>query len=205
MEANYQAAWVPDDDSARSWPDALALAVDWIAGRCQEEDASAVLITNAFGSPAYPDVLARIGPYEHITPRSSPASNGEGPVLAFVPTPKAMDLAIRLARNSSLAVVESRSLYPLRGWARGVGAVNLVDPGGAMAPLDATLATAVESLRMCGNNGYTDTYGKRDAKRILGDLKQQGLLDIDDLVGAVAAVGIRHESAERLRKLANSA
>lgn len=205
MEAIYQAAWVPDDDPQRPWDEALGLAVAWIADRCQEEGATAVLVTNAFGSPAYPEVLAGLGRYEHVTPRSSSASDGQGPALAFVPNPKAMDLAIWLARGSSLAVVESSTEHPLRGWARGVGAINLVDPGVVLAPLDPQLTEAVESLRMCGNNGYVDTYGKRDAKRILAGLKQRGILDVDEIVGAVAAVGIRHEAADRLRKFAESA
>ncbi|GAA0704942.1 hypothetical protein GCM10010193_69970 [Kitasatospora atroaurantiaca] len=205
MEVTYQAAWVPDDDPHRPWEEALALAAEWVADRCEAENALAVLVTNAFNSPSYPAVLARLGGYDHVTPRSSAQIAGERPTLAFVPVPKAMDLAVHLARNSSLAVVESRNLYPLSAWARGVGAINLLDPDGAIAPLDARLAEAVEDLHMCGNNGYVDNYGKRDAKRILAGLKQQGILDIDEIVGAVSARGIRHEAAARLRELAAKA
>ena len=82
-------------------------------------------------------------------------------MLSYVPTLKDLEFATGLARKSSLAVVESIST-PLRGWAAWLGALNLVT-GAPTAVLPETTREAVERLKSCGNNGFADDYGKRDA------------------------------------------
>jgi hypothetical protein len=67
--------------------------------------------------------------------------------------------------------------------------LNLVT-GAPTAVLPETTREAVERLKSCGNNGFADDYGKRDALRIISGLHERGCLDQDLLVGAVFAAGV---------------
>ncbi|MCX4407042.1 MULTISPECIES: hypothetical protein [unclassified Streptomyces] len=72
-------------------------------------------------------------------------------VLAYVPDAKTLEFAAGLARNSSLAAVEGTNLFPLRGWAAQVNAVDLTRPKDEADGLDARLASLlVRFLRTGG-------------------------------------------------------
>lgn len=180
-------AWVPDDDPGRDWGLAAQLAVDWIEERRRQERSQGILVTNTLGHLGVPELERFEKKYQRVSPRSS-RRDSRGPVLSYVPTLKDLEFATGLARKSSLAVVESFST-PLRGWAAWLEALNLVT-GAPTAVLPETTREAVERLKFCGNNGFADDYGKRDALRIISGLHERGCLDQDLLVGAVFAAGV---------------
>jgi hypothetical protein len=73
---------------------------------------------------------------------------------------------------------------PVLGWAGQVHAANLVT-GQPTEPAP-DLAEHLDRLLVAGNNGYSDHPGKRDARRILAELRDEGLLD-EDIPSALAA------------------
>lgn len=117
-------------------------------------------------------------------------------VLAYVPDLEQLEFASRLARDGSLAVVETAS-HPLIGWARWCKALNL-RTGEREDALPAEVADRIERLRFCGNNGFTRGFGRNQALRIL----REDLRDVDrDLVwGGLLAAGQGASGIERLRK-----
>jgi hypothetical protein len=143
----YRAAWVPDGEPDRDWDVAVCLAVDWIERQRARapEGATAMLVTNTVGVESSVPSLARFAQrHRHTTPRSrGHVGRGVGPVLAYVPDARAMELAISLASGSSLVVVEGDFL-PVRGWALEVGAVDLTMPDDQPKALDPRPAEAIE-------------------------------------------------------------
>lgn len=93
-----------------------------------------------------------------------------------------------LARGSSLAVVETVQ-FPLAGWAAWLEATNLLT-GEATQPLPDNLRNAIERLKFYGNNGFGDDFGRRQARTILADLRADGSLDQDAILGALLAAGV---------------
>ena len=196
-------AWVPDDDPERDWSIAAGLAARWVDDRCREEGAGGVLVTNTldFHGVAELDEFER----RHVrtsrrSARSRMRSRG-GPVLAYVPYADDLQFAMRLARSSSLAAVETVS-FPLRGWAAWLGAWNLVTNDQTPALPD-NVKDAVDRLKFYGNNGFGDDFGKRQARSILVGLRSQGALNRDVLVGAALAAGISARGTTNLGRLLN--
>ncbi|WP_406554113.1 hypothetical protein [Streptomyces sp. YS-3] len=195
---------MPDDDPERGWDVAADLAVDWIRRECVEQGATGVLVLNAFGAEQQVPSLRRFaGEHRVTTPRASRdrAGRGTGPVLAYVPDEKTLDFAMRLARASSLAVVESVHGFPLKGWARELGAVDLTRPDEQPASLNPELAAAIDRLDFYKNNGFGDRFGKQQAEHILQDLRGAGILESDVILGALAARGASDRAVRNLRKL----
>ncbi|MGW0294749.1 hypothetical protein [Streptomyces tuirus] len=199
-----RAAWVPDDDPERDWEIAAALAVEWVRQECAEQGAIAVLVLNAFGVEQQLPSLRRFAAEHAVTtPRASRhrVGRGTGPVLAYVPDERTLDFAADLARGSSLAVVESIHGFPLCGWARQLGAIDLTRPDGQTEPLGSELAEAIDRLDFYKNNGFGDKFGKHQAQRILQGLRGAGLLDRDIVLGALAAKGASDRAVRNLGKL----
>lgn len=202
MASNYRAAWVPEGRD-RSWDEDVDLALDWLEQEMADAGSrSAVLVTNTKDiSGMAPRLIQFANRNVHTTPRSSYSVDVPRgvPVMAFVPSDKAFDLASSLARGSSLVVVES-ILTPLGGWAEAVGALDLT---GTHQPAERTpdLAEALDRLDFCGNNGWGDDYGRRDALRILQELKAKGLLEKEALLGDMRARGHDTGRLKRLRQL----
>jgi hypothetical protein len=90
----------------------------------------AVLVTDIKGEYHGVEPFEHCQPDRHVSPRSLRLDFQPGAVIAHAPTPKALDLAIRLANRSALAVVEHPSPRRLEGWARVVGARNLLNGRG---------------------------------------------------------------------------
>lgn len=197
-------AWVPDDDPHRDWEVAAGLAVDWIRQECRQQGATGVLVLNGFGVEQQISSLRRFAAEHTVTtPRASRdrVVRGSGPVLAYVPDEKTLDFAARLARRSSLAVVESIHGFPLQGWARQIGAVDLTRPDEQPEPLHPALAEAIDRLAFYKNNGFGDRFGKQQAQRILQDLRTAGRLERDVVLGALAARGASDRAVRNLGKL----
>ncbi|MGH9285334.1 MAG: hypothetical protein ACRD0M_06630 [Acidimicrobiales bacterium] len=163
-----------------------------------EEGADAVLVTNTLGH-LDPELEAFARRHTHTTRRAGRARVGPGigPVLAYVPYVDDLEFAMDLARGSSLAVVETAS-FPLEGWARWLGAWDLVNDE-ASAPLPGVLAGAVDRLAFYGNNGFGDDFGKRQATAILREL-----CAADEptrlLPSAVLAAGVSARGVAKLEK-----
>ncbi|MEB8342575.1 hypothetical protein [Streptomyces endophyticus] len=199
-----QAAWVPDDDPERDWEIAADLAVAWVRQQCTEQGASGVLVLNAFGvEQQIPSLRRFAAQYAVTTPRASRdrVGRGIGPVLAYVPDEKTLDFAAGLARGSALAVVEGAHRFPLEGWARQLGAIDLTRPDEQPEQLGSELAAAIDRLDFYKNNGFGDQFGKQQAQRILQDLRSAGLLERDVVLGALAAKGASDRAVRNLGKL----
>lgn len=194
-------AWIPDDDPDRDWSIAAGLAVRWVEDRCREERASGVLVTNALDHLGVPE----LDDFERRHTRTSRRAGrnrvgvGVGPVLSYVPHAEELEFAMRLARESSLAVVETVT-FPLSGWAAWLGAWNLVadEP---TPPLAGTIKSVVDRLVFYGNNGFGDDFGKRQARSILSELSHQGSLNRDLILGAVLAAGSSARATMNLGRL----
>ncbi len=192
-------AWVPDDDPERDWGVAFQLASDWVEDRLVDAGGQAVLVTNAKNDLGVSELEAFERRHVRTTRRASGIARGTGPVLSYVPYGEDLEFAMRLAKGSSLAVVETVS-FPLHGWASWLGATNLVT--NAKTPtLSSAVVDAVDRLRFYGNNGFTDQFGKRMARSILTDLRSSDALDPPALVGAVIAAGVSASGAARLSVL----
>lgn len=203
MPQTYRAAWVPDDDPERERDDALALGARWIDRAGGEPSAEPVLITDTRRSisPAVDQLAER---YQHVTPHASHhLPPGAAPVLAYVPSLKALESAIRLAQGSPLAVVESVA-HPMRGWALQVGALDLTRPHDAPVTMDARTADALSRLRTYSGNAFAPASDRRDAEAVLRQLDAEGLLDRDLVCGAMTAMELSGHAVKKLAKLIDS-
>ncbi|MFF1447467.1 hypothetical protein ACFVYF_04800 [Streptomyces sp. NPDC058274] len=206
--STLRAAWVPDDDPERDWQVAADLAVRWVEREAAEQDATAVLVLNAFGAEQTVPALRRLAQRHLVaTPRSGRqrVGSGVGPVLAYVPDAKTLEFATGLARGSSLVAVEGANLFPLRGWAAQVQAIDLTRPEDEAEEVDSRLTSALGRLKFYGNNGYGPPFDRQQAARVLDDLRSAGLLDRDVVLGAMAAQGISPNGLKRLGQLIDSA
>ncbi|MFJ9668721.1 hypothetical protein ACIRPP_29630 [Streptomyces sp. NPDC101219] len=181
--------------------------MDWVRQECHEQGATGVLVLNGFGVEQQVPSLRRFAAEHAVTtPRASRdrIARGVGPVLAYVPDEKTLDFAARLARGSSLAVVESIHGFPLQGWARQLGAVDLTRPDEQPVPFDSEVAEAIGRLDLYKNNGFGDSFGKQQARRILQGLRSAGNLERDVILGALAARGASDRAVRNLAKLIDS-
>jgi hypothetical protein len=199
---SYEAAWVPDDDPTRPWDDAVALAVPWVRARARP--GTAIVVTPTRHQLTYTGPLSDFATVnQSTTPRSRTRVTRGGPVLAYVPGAEELALAISLAHISALCVVETHT-NPVAGWAAEAGAVNLLRPDAVPRRLDPDLAEALERLRFYGTSAFTHPLDKDRARGILRDLHAAEKLDpvaADQLVSALAAMGVRAHGLTNLRKL----
>lgn len=202
MANNLRAAWVPDDDPHRDLETAAQIAADWISQECTDQHATGILVMNALGAeesnPALRQFAAK---HTRTTPRVRGSFHGVGPTLAYVPSAPTLHYAAGLARGSSIAVVEGRNLFPLQGWARALGAVDLTRPDELPAPIEPELAEPIDRLLVCSNNGFGDNYGKQQARRILEELRDEGLLHRDFTLGALLAYGVSDNGIRNLAQI----
>lgn len=195
---------MPDDDAERDWQVAADLAVRWVRQECTAQGVTGVLVLNALGVEGHSPSLRRFAAEHAVTtPRASRnrVERGVGPVLAYVPDEKSLDFAMGLARGSSLVVVEGIHTFPLSGWARQLGAVDLTRTKEGAREIDPALATAIDRMDFYKNNGFGDHFGKQQAHRILDDLRGAGQMDGDVILGALAARGASARAVKNLRKL----
>lgn len=195
------AAWVPDDDPERPWDEAAGLAADWIWERSEAEGVEPLLVTNTLqnsrGLERLEEIIQAGG---QATPQSKKRFN-RGPVLAYVPDERTLNLALDLAHGYSIAVVETVS-FPLAEWAAGVGAVNLLNGNASASSLsDNVIADLDHAVFFGGNNGWTRPHEKTHARNHLVRHVQAGVLTPEQAASYVMAVGVSDRGAERLRRL----
>lgn len=192
------AAWVPCPNSPEEHQAGLAAVERWVRQQEQRTGARSVLLTDTFGVD---DDIAAIGPYQRGTSYFSARHGGprtRGPVLAFRPTRKLVTVAQRMAL-AAICVWESTP--PVLGWAGQVHAINL-STGQTTVP-DPALADLLGKLVWAGNNGYHDEPGQRDARRILGEMADQGLLD-QDVPSALLAHNFSVAALDNIDKIIKS-
>jgi hypothetical protein len=112
-----------------------------------------------------------------------------------------MQLAIHLADGAALVAVEWGA-DPLVGWAMEVGAVD-VRTGEVTEDTRTDLQRdRLEQLRFVGSsNGWTDNYGKRDARRLLDEMREAGALDREVILGYMIAGGMSRSAVAQLASL----
>lgn len=98
-----------------------------------------------------------------------------------------------------MAVVETVQ-FPLVGWAAWLEATNLLT-GEPTPALPDHLRNAIDRLKLYGNNGFGDDFGRRRARTILADLRSDGILDGDTILGAVLAAGVSARGISQLGRL----
>jgi hypothetical protein len=90
-------------------------------------------------------------------------------VLVHCPTFDDLGYAASLARGSSVCATEWPDV-PLAGWASACGALNFVT--GETTPQPAgEVVELLDHLHFAGNNGWFDEPGKRDALRLVSELR----------------------------------
>lgn len=193
-------AWVPDNDPERDWSIAAQLAATWVDDRCSTERASGVLVTNALNHLGVPE----LDDFERRHARTSPRARdrvgrGAGPVLSYVPYAKELAFAMQLARNSSIAVVETIS-FPLAGWAARLGAWDLFEER-TTPPLPDSIGEVVDRLVFHGNNSFGDDFGKKRARSVLREMDLSAASQVDLLSGALLASGLSERAIKNLSRL----
>lgn len=202
MGTTYTAAWVPDDDPGRPWETSAALGVAWTEEQCAATGARGVLVTNVVDAVDYAPSLRRFADrHQHTTPRARSRGRATpGPVLVYAPDWAALEHAASLAGGHSLCVVESFAT-PLLGWAMETRAVDLTHPQDAPEPLDGALADALDRLSPYVDKGFGTSYDRKQAARVLDDLRGAGLLDAEVVLAAMAARGLPPDGIRRLGRL----
>lgn len=122
-----------------------------------------------------------------------------GPVVAYSPTIKGLQLAQRLS-GGWLGVVEWPSKW-FDGWARYMGATNAVT-GEKYGPMNAEALEAIADIEWSGNNGWPrrDTLVHGQARRAAAEARAAGLTGFD-ILGAMIAHGHSEDSIERLMSI----
>ncbi|MEU0102846.1 hypothetical protein [Streptomyces sp. NPDC006267] len=198
-DTTYTAAWVPDDDPARSPDVAAELAALWIQQQAEALHTKPVLVTQTKDQwtlgPGAIRKLARIS--DTVTDRSTRPSGHRRAVLAYLPRTRDMYRAIPYAHEGALAVVE-HGADPLSGWAMETLAVNLVD--GQLTPKtwNPDQQSLLENIHTYGNNGWTGGPGADNAALLVQELVANG-------VGSATILGFmvaRRHSEEAIDRLA---
>jgi hypothetical protein len=194
MRYEFDAAWVPFT-ADRTLEDAAAIAMRWAEDAAAIHHGPAVLVTDRIGEYHGHEPFDRYRRGRHVSPRSNRPDFQPGAVIAHVPPPGALELAMRLANGTALAVVEHPAPWRLAGWARTLGALDLITEQTTPA-LNPDLAKHLDHLTFYGNNGYTRGHGREGARRILTSLQNARLLDRDLVLSALAALGVSAHSLD---------
>lgn len=197
------AAWVPNDDPARPWADAVALAAEWIWTRSDVEQSAPMLVSNTRNAShlGYAHLKEIVHAGGHTTPQGA-IRNEHGPVLAFVPDERALRTAMDLARGHSLAVVEG-SVLSMHEWAANAEVVNLVTGQATSSAVPDDVRRDLDFIILdSGRSGWTGPEEKAQAQRYLADHIRAGRLTPDQAAAYVlASPSVTYTGAKRLRAL----
>ncbi|MFF5931616.1 hypothetical protein [Streptomyces hydrogenans] len=200
-ETTYSAAWVPNDDPARTLDVAAELAAAWVLRQAETLGTKPVLATPTQAEwSAGPDIIRSLSKsWDTTTERGTAPSEQQRAVLAYVPTYRGLYRLLPCVRDGALAVVEL-SPYFLSGWAMDSRAVNLVN--GQTTPEAWTPAqrTLLEDIDRYGNNGWAPGFDAEGAARLLPQLIADGV-DQNVILGFMVARGHDETSVERLASI----
>lgn len=198
---DYTAAWVPEDE-LRSWDDAAHPAIEWVLQQAEQQKRRPILVTPT--QHQWNAGTRRITWFANnlpaTTPRSKQASSFRRPALAFVPDYETMELAMRYANGSSLAVIETRT-SPLIGWAMEMKALDLVTSEVTPDTRSEYERDELERLHFYGNNGWSSGFGKDQGTRILRDLIRESDTTPAVILGYMLAKGHSSDAITGLAKL----
>jgi len=90
--------------------------------------------------------------------------------------------------------------YPLAGWAKAAGAIDLLS-GETAAPTDQATRQALDGLHFYGNNGWTRGFGADQTLRKLATMRDAGQLNKQLILGDMLARGHGHKAVVRLAAL----
>lgn len=183
----FEAAWLPHDP-ARTFDEAAELAIEWAEAQAARRGLPTVLVTDEKGAYAGNRLFDRFAKGRHASPRSPRVDVQPGAVVTHVPTPKALEVGIRLGRGNALVVTEHPQPWRLAGWAAMVGAHDLITDD--VQSLDPRLVELITELAWHGNNGYGDKPGRRDALRVLDTMRKEGVFDRDFVLSALGATDV---------------
>lgn len=204
MSVDYRAAWLPFDPDNGQTAAGLRLAVSWVERESKDQGRAALLVTPRKDIDQYEAPLREFAArHEWGTRRGGMRRRPAGgrPVLVHWPMFDDLVYASSLARGASLCATEWPGV-PLAGWASAVGALNLVTGETTPRPGDDMVAL-LDHLRFAGNNGWFDAPGKRDALRLLGELRAvDPRLDARFIAGYMLGMGKGASAVENLVKLA---
>lgn len=194
------AAWVPEQ-LKRDQDDDARMGIDWIEDQSRHLGVGALLLTETRDGKTYTPSLSDFAARQsHDTPRAR-SVRGPKAVLAHVPTRKVLDMAMGLARDTAICVIEGFAT-PVAGWAAQMAAIDLTSPEAPPTVVPPALQKAVDRLVFYGNNGYGPPFDRDRAVDVLRDLLAKGLLSADWLATAVLARHVSARGADRLYDLA---
>lgn len=171
------------------------LAIRWIVGQERASGRRAGLIT-----PRMTDYRGPIETFKRGRAHSSlrsPKPIGDGPVLVYCTGMDGLDKAASMDERAIAYVAWANDPW-LPGWAAIVEAVDLTSNRPVEPPAD-QVRELLDDLDFAGNNGWYDQPGKRDARRLLGQL--DGHVSRDYTAGAMLALGHSVRSVTDLRRL----
>ena len=135
-----------------------------------------------------------------VTERSGEVREG-GVVLAWCPTYKVMDKVYRLTKSIVVLVEWPSSRF--EGWAKLVGAYNVITRSVMQSGLTETRTAALEGIVWAGYNGWHDDIARRSTTARLEELAADGGYD-RELVLAYARRSKSEHAIDRLIKILDS-
>lgn len=136
-----------------------------------------------------------------VTPmNANRVSTGYGhPVLAYAVDLRGLELAMRYADGSPVVLIEDMP-DEWTGWARAVGARDLINKVDLTPSWTSEQRECLDSIDFNGNNGWFDDYGQRDMITELGRLRDLGGVEVSDVVTDQLARGHSYNSLQHLEK-----
>lgn len=196
------AAWIPER-SDMDWENGSMLAADWTQARCDEEELPGLLLVHAqSNNPHERGALGRFAARNSITAVNSQSdySTREGPVLAYCPSPKDLALAMDLAVDSALCVIEG-TIIEWTGWAIEMQAVDLLTGEVTPDPRTDDQRQDFQQLDLYANNAFGDYASKGPVPRMLQRLMAgSGGLSPEIIYGMAVARGADERGVKNLKK-----
>lgn len=190
-------AWLPDQETAAEEDRGILLAIDWIQS---VGNGYPVVVSNT-KRQRLPQVLERFES-RRISPLGRDSLSG--PVIAYMPHEAALSLAQASSRGNALVVIESFG-YPVREWAAGVGAVDVMSGHVPDGSLGREVREALESaLLFGGNNAWSGSHEREDARRALTRFVKEGALTTDAAASYVLSMGRSARAAKGIRQVIDS-
>jgi hypothetical protein len=191
----YRAAWVPTQTSHDDEDRLIGQARAWLRTQQRECGGAELLVQHTKrGHESVPALRGMtVASLQSRADRSDPWL-----VLAWMADEKVLEAAQPYAQRTALVAFESAT-FPLHGWARATGAVDLTT-GQPAEPLTDDMLTLLEHLQSAGNNGFGHPYGKKMALALLPDLFSAGAT-ASDILGYVLAHGQSVPSVQALQRL----
>src|ERR1035437_10476592 len=198
--ADFRAAWVPER-TGMDWDEAARIGVAWVERESVQQGRPALLMTVREEQPR----ARQPRDFRHAPRLDDPSVQ-----LPHLRRARSAGAGLCPGRENSagrcrlcprlLALCDRRLRDTVVARARATGAIDLLG-GSATEALQPELTEALERLHFYGNNGWTRGFGQDQARRVLKDLRNTGLLDKTVITGDMLAREHHAESVKRLAEL----